>query len=93
MDSNKKVELNQAFLGGYCFSVFEIIAMTIVAAGTSSLIELSVGIEIKKDKWTSLCDNMLKSSNRIIQIVPCKSSLDFKTEYDSNKQYNTNRSV
>ena len=54
--------------------------MTIAAAASSLLIALSVEIEIKEFKWTSLYNTMFESSKRIMQIVLCKSLLDFKTE-------------
>ena len=54
--------------------------MTVAVTAGSSLIVLSVEIEIKEFEQTSLYDCMSESSNHVIQIVPFKSSLDFKTK-------------
>ena len=57
--------------------VFEIITMAIAVAASSSLIILSVEIEFKE---FGLYGNMFGSSNCFMQIVLCKSLLNFKAE-------------
>ena len=54
--------------------------MAIAVAANYSFIVLSVEIKIKEVNKQSLYGNMFDSLNSIIQIVLCKSSLDFKTK-------------
>ena len=87
MDANKNsgskwsfhCKMGEAWMPVGCESVFvfEIITMAIAVAASSSLIILSVEIEIKE---FNLYDNMFGSSNCIMQIVLRKSLLNFKTE-------------